>query len=70
MKTTYEQFIEANNKLVKCFDSYGGDRWKKLSVGEQDGVCRAEKDAVKSFLVNNKVGFANLLKERLEIVNS
>ena len=36
---------------------------------EQDKLCFKEKEAVKSFLVSNQIGFANLIQERLAIIN-
>lgn len=69
MKTTYERFIEANDKLKKCFGAFQADKWSTLSAGEQDAVCKAEKQEVQSFLVNNQLVFSNLIQERLSIVN-
>jgi len=68
MKTTYEKFIEANNKLFKCFESVSADKWSALSSDEQNNLCSAEREAVSQFLANNQVGFRNLIKERLEIL--
>jgi uncharacterized protein YbcC (UPF0753/DUF2309 family) len=69
MKTTYEKFIEANNKLSKCFEGVNQERWNKLSANDQNKVCHSEKEAVRSFFLTNQVGFANLLNERIAIVN-
>ena len=66
MKTAFEKFIEANNALQKCYAATPVDKWRALSAAEQNSLCQAEKDTVRGFLVNNQVGFANLLKERLE----
>ena len=69
MKTTYERFIEANNKLFKCFETVPQDKWNKMSGEEQNSLCHSEREAVQSFLVNGSVGFQNLVKERLDIVS-
>ena len=69
MKTTYERFIEANNKLFKCFESVPQDKWSKMSSEEQSSLCHTEKEAVSQFLSTNQVAFANLLKERLDIIS-
>ncbi len=61
MNTTYERFIEANHNLIKCFETVGKDKWSKLSAQEQGQLCSSEKEAVRSFLANNQVGFAALL---------
>lgn len=61
MKTTYERFIEANHKLIKCFEAVNQEKWSKLSGDEQGQLCHVERDAVKSFLATNQVGFAALL---------
>lgn len=69
MKTTYERFIEANTKLFKCFESVPHDEWNALSHEEQGSLCHSEKAEVQEFLTNGSVGFASLLKERLDIVS-
>ena len=69
MNTTYEKFIDANNKLFNCFESVPQEKWTKMSSEEQSSLCHAEKEAVSQFLSTNKVGFANLLKERIEIIS-
>ena len=69
MKTTYERFIEANHRLIQCFEGIPVDRYNSMSVDEQNGLCQRERDTVAGFLTNNQVGFANILKERLESIN-
>lgn len=70
MKTAFEMYIEANNALSKCYQATPVDNWRQLSHADQDALCHAEKVAVQSFLVNNQVGFANLLKERIASTSS
>ena len=65
MKTTYEKWIEANTKLFACFEGTSQASWEKLAPKEQESLCFAEKEAVSSFLKENQVGFANILKERI-----
>ena len=67
MKTTFESFIEANNALTKCYHATPVDKWRQLSASEQSSLCRAERETVSGFLTTNQVGFANLIKERLEL---
>ena len=66
MKTTFERYIEANNALSKCYQATPVDKWRQLSATEQNSLCLAERESVNGFLVNNQVGFANIIKERLE----
>lgn len=61
MKTSYERFIEANNSLVKCFESVSADKWKQLSTQEQSGLCADERQTVQTFFNENSIGFKNLL---------
>ncbi len=68
MKTTYEKFLDANNKLMKCFESVPQDKWKKMSADEQSSLCSSEREAVKSYFTSNSVGFRNLINERMEII--
>ncbi len=66
MKTSYQQFIEANNNLTKCFESVSFEQYSAYSQAQKDGLCKAERQAVSSFLSGGQIGFANLIKERLE----
>ena len=36
MKTTFERWIELNNRLNKCFEGLAADRFKKMSASEQN----------------------------------
>ena len=67
MSSTYVRWIEANQRLIKCFESVDQSSWQALSVAEQDQLCHSERQEVQSFLVNNQIGFANLIKERLHL---
>jgi hypothetical protein len=66
MKTAFERYIEANNALAKCYQGTSVDQWKALSASQQEGLCKAERDAVTGFLASNQVTFANIIKERLQ----
>ena len=66
MKTTYQQYIEANQSLTKCFEAVSFEQYSAFSAAQKDGLCKAEREAVSSILSSGKVGFANLIKERLE----
>lgn len=63
MSSTYEQFIAANEQLFKCMDEAKAD--KTLSAEAQTSVCRAEGNAVASFMKNDSVSFRSLLDARL-----
>lgn len=66
MKTAFERYIEANNNLSKCYEAVPFDKWSGFSAQQKEDLCRAERETVRSFLTTNQVGFANLIKERLE----
>lgn len=66
MKTAFERYIEANNALSKCFEAVPLEQYNGLSASQQESLCKAEKQAVLNFLTTNQVGFANLIKERLQ----
>ena len=66
MKTTYERFIEANNRLAKCYEGTPMDKWNKLSTAAQDALCIKESNEVAEILRNNQVDFKHLLQERLQ----
>ncbi len=66
MKTTYEKWIEANQKLIACMDGISHDKWSKYSPVEQSAICTKDKLAVSAFLKNNSISFKNLLQERIQ----
>jgi hypothetical protein len=70
MNTTYERFVQANQKLIKCFDAVPADKYNKLSSDEQGALCSSEKKVVQTFLASNELSFSNLLRERINIVNN
>ena len=58
-------FMQANDALAKCMAGQNVEAYKAMSAAEQQGVCRAEADAVRTILRDDKVSFRNLLSERL-----
>ena len=66
MKTSFEKFIEANANLSKCFEAVPFDKYSTFTAEQKNTLCRTESDAVRAFLNNGQVGFANMIKERLE----
>lgn len=65
MKTVYERWIDANQKLTKCYSAFPADKYNKLAAAEADAVCLTEKKAVLSFLEDGSITFPAILKERL-----
>ena len=65
--STYGRFIEANHRLIECYQALPTESWTLLSASEKQAVCKTEREVVQHFLENNSVSFANLLKERLAI---
>jgi hypothetical protein len=39
MKTTFEQFISANNALTKCFEAVPFETYKGYTQAQKDGLC-------------------------------
>jgi hypothetical protein len=50
MSTSYERFILANQRLIKCFDGVTADRFNQASQDEQSAFCSNEKNEVTAFL--------------------
>ena len=67
--STYGRFIEANHRLIECYQAVPIESWTPLSASEKQAVCQTERQAVQHFLENNSVSFANLVKERLSIAD-
>ena len=66
MKSTYEKWIEANQKLNSCMEGIADDKYSAYSPAEQNATCLKEKLEVGSYLKNNSISFKFLLQERLQ----
>ena len=67
--STYEKFIEANNKLRECFEGVKPKAFESMSPFEQENVCGDEKTAVRDFLSNGSLSFRSLVQERIDILD-
>ena len=68
MKTVYERFLEANTRLWECYEAVAPSSWEEMGAGEKRDVCKDERESITEFLSGNEIKFANLIKERLDIV--
>ena len=60
--------MEANQALVKCYQSVDKDIIESGHQGKMDMMCIKEKDAVKSILESNDMTMTRVVKERLDVL--
>ena len=66
MSSVYAKFIAANEALFKCMESVSNDQFQAMSAADQGAVCKAEGDAVATFMSQNSVNFKSLLNEKID----
>ena len=70
MSSVFEKWIEANDRLVKCYDAVSADQYKALSAKDQGLLCQSEKEQVRSFLKNDQIHFRNIIQERIKFAGA
>ena len=68
-KPIFQQFIEANEAMLKCFEGIDQEQYKGKE-GATAGICNSEKEAVKSILRNNSMTMTRVVKERALILHA
>lgn len=52
-KSMFQQFVEANQNLLECYDQIDVETYKGQPIGKSAGVCLSQKEKVKSILASN-----------------
>ena len=67
-KSAFQKFIEANQALLKCYNTIDMDALISSNNFDTPAKCTAERDRVKELLQNNDLSMSNLVRERIAIV--
>ena len=68
-KPAFQEFVEANQALLSCYNAVSLDDYKKLGEGQKESLCAAQKEKVKDLLRSNNLAMSNLVKERVDILH-
>ena len=68
-KPAFQEFVEANQALLTCYNAVSLDEFKKLGEGQKESLCAAQKEKVKDLLRSNNLAMSNLVKERVDILH-
>ena len=68
-KPAFQEFVEANQALLTCYNAVSLDDFKKLGEGQKETLCAAQREKVKDLLRTNNLAMSNLVKERVEILH-
>lgn len=63
-KPVFQEFVEANQALLTCYNGISAEDYKK----QGDSVCASHRERVKDILRSNNLAMSNLVRERIEIL--
>jgi len=52
-KSAFQQFVEANEALLECYDNVDMDQYKGQPLAKSASVCNSQKEKVKELLRSN-----------------
>lgn len=69
VKVTYfQQFVEANQGLLECYNKVKLEDYKKMGEVAKENVCASQKEKLKEILASNQLVMANLVEQRIELL--
>jgi len=68
-KPAFQEFVEANQALLSCYNAVSLDDYKKMGEGQRDGLCGAQKEQIRELLRSNNLAMSNLVRERVDILH-
>jgi hypothetical protein len=68
-KPAFQEFVEANQGLITCYNAVSLDDYKKMGEGQRDGLCASQKERVREILRSNQLVMSNLVRERVDILH-
>jgi hypothetical protein len=67
-KPAFQEFVEANQALLACYNAVSVDDYKKLSESARENLCSQPKEKLREIMRGNQLVMSNLIKERVEIL--
>jgi hypothetical protein len=68
-KPAFQEFVEANQALLSCYNAVSLDDFKKMGEGKRDGLCGSQKEQIRELLKSNNLAMSNLVRERVDILH-
>ena len=68
-KSIFQQFIEANEALLDCYETVDPTPYKGQPVSKSAGVCISQKEKLKSIVASNEMTMTRVVQERIDILN-
>ena len=65
-KPAFQEFVEANQALINCYNGVSADDYKK----QGESVCGSQRERVKDILRSNQLVMSTLVRERIEILKT
>jgi hypothetical protein len=65
-KPVFQEFVEANQALINCYNGVSADDYKK----QGESVCGSQRERVKDILRSNQLVMSTLVRERIEILKT
>ena len=67
-KTVFQEFVEANQGLLNCYNAVSLDEFKKMNEGQKELLCNSHKTKLRDILGSNQLVMSNLIRDRIEIL--
>lgn len=67
-KPAFQEFIEANQALLKCYNNTAPEDYEKLSQNLKDSLCSSQREKVRDILSSNQLVMSNLVRQRVQIL--
>lgn len=68
-KSALQEFVEANQALLTCYNQVGGPAdYAKLSEAQRETLCASHREKVRDILRSNQLVMSNLVRERVDIL--
>ena len=67
-KSIYQQFVEANQNMLNCYNEVDQSQFKDEAAAKSSNVCMSEREKVKSILGSNELKMTRIITERIAIL--
>ena len=67
-KSIFQEFVEANQGLLNCYNAVTAEEYKKLTDNQRDSMCQSHRQKIRDMLTSNQLVMSNLVRERVEIL--
>ena len=69
-KSIFQQFVEANESLIECYEAVDLDQYKGQPAGKSAGLCIKEKSKLQDIVKSNEMNMTRVVQERIAILRA